>query len=430
MGAGTNVQDKLVALHDLDCPWRPSDLEQRAGRIIRQGNKNERVHIYRYVTQGTFDAYLYQTIENKQKFISQIMTSKNPARSCEDVDESVLSYAEVKALASGDPRIREKMELDVEVAKLKMAKSEYQNNVYSLQDRLRKHFPAAILREEESIAALRQDEELALRSKEGEGKKFPGMTLLGITYEDKKEAGGALLQLCGAAGAKPLLLGEYRGFEMSVRYKESIRAPEITLKGRAEHTVELGKSGEGNIVRLNNALDGIGKRLTDREERLEDLLRQVQAAREEITRPFAQEKELAEKSEHLDRLNIELDLDKGGGEAEPSEPAALDKQAAEKAAIAIAKQEMGLGSLITIAGPSTRNGRIVAVVESDSDIVFVQQLAGNKKQGTLYHIDPQNIPSGLNITLGADLSITKARDGNVTIKTREEQERTDRGYER
>ncbi|MDR2522944.1 MAG: hypothetical protein LBC93_04505 [Synergistaceae bacterium] len=375
------------------------------------------------------------------------MTSKNPVRSCEDVDESVLSYAEVKALASGDPRIREKMELDVEVVKLKMAKSEYQNNVYSLQYQLRKHFPAAILREEESIAALRQDEELAMRSKESEGKKFPGMTLLGRTHEDKKEAGEALLQLCGVAGAKPLFLGEYRGFDVSVRYKESTQAPEITLKGRAEHLIELGKSGEGNIVRLNNALEGIGKRLADREERLEDLLRQVQAAREEITKPFSREKELAEKSGRLDMLNIELDLDKGGGETEVNESVAeidlskekeeealvINKQAAEDAAIAIAKQEMGFGSFIINAEgvtPGTYNGKIVALVKSDSDIVFAQQFAGNKKQGALYHITPQNIPSGLNIALGANLCVTKSHDGNVTVKTWEEQERSDRGYER
>jgi N12 class adenine-specific DNA methylase len=294
MGAGTNIQEKLIAQHHLDCPWRPSDIAQRDGRIIRQGNENSQVHVYRYVTSGTFDSYLWQTIEVKQRFISQIMTSKSPARSCEDVDESVLSYAEVKALCAGNPLIKQKMDLDVEVGKLKIAQSSHQNNIYTLEDQLRKRYPELIKSTEERIEGLKKDEELSAKTRGAE--TFPGLDLVGVRYEDKDAAGKALTELCKTATIhSPLQLGSYRGFEMTARYNEIRQAPEITLKGNISHAVGLGDSPSGNMTRINNALDGIAEKIVIQDEKLEDLHKQVQAAKEEINRPFPQEEELREK---------------------------------------------------------------------------------------------------------------------------------------
>jgi hypothetical protein len=317
MGAGTNVQNRLIAIHDVDCPWRPADLEQRAGRIIRQGNTNERVYVYRYSTKATFDAYLWQTLENKQKLISQVMTSKTPARRCDDVDESVLSYAEVKALCAGNPLIREKMELDVRVTKLKTAKAAHQSNIYELQEKLRNHFPVWIRRAETLIGSLKSDKERAAAS---EGDKFPGMTLMGKAYDAKEEAAKVLAALCAAAANAPLALGSYRGFEMSVKAEEKSgkKVTEITLKGSASHSVILGESESGSIVRLNNGLNGIAERIARHEEQLGVLRRQAEAAREEIERPFPMEAELKQKTTRLNELNLTLDL--GEGNTAPAGP--------------------------------------------------------------------------------------------------------------
>ncbi|MDR1732359.1 MAG: DEAD/DEAH box helicase family protein [Synergistaceae bacterium] len=346
MGAGTNVQDKLIAIHDLDCPWRPADLEQRAGRIIRQGNENDLAHVYRYSTRGTFDSYLWQTLEVKQRFISQIMSSKSPVRSCEDVDESVLSYAEVKALCAGNPLIAEKMNLDVQVAKLKMAKASHQKTVYELETRLKNNFPSWIQHVEKSIESLKADEERSAKTRDSE--QFPGMTLMGKTCESREEAGKALTELCRAATPYTVLpLGEYRGFEMSVRYNEPEKAPEVTLKGAASHTAYLGDSESGNIVRLNNALDGINKRIAVQKERLADLHKQVRDAKEEIARPFPMEEELKAKSARLTELNIELNL----GNYEPGE-AVIPEEAAAKdvgereTLVGSAKAKLGANSIV------------------------------------------------------------------------------------
>jgi hypothetical protein len=316
MGAGTNVQDKLIAQHHLDCPWRPSDIAQRDGRIIRQGNENPEVHVYRYVTTGTFDSYLWQTVETKQRFISQVMSSKSPARSCEDVDESVLSYAEVKALCAGNPLIKEKMDLDVEVGKLKIAQSSHQSNIYTLQDQLRKKYPELIKSTEEYIEGLEKDEALSAKTKGAE--KFPGLDLVGVRYEEKDAAGKALTELCQTATAHSSLpLGSYRGFEMSARYSEIRGASEITLKGEISHSVALGDSPSGNITRINNVLDNIAERIAVQNEKLADLHKQVETAKEEISRPFPREAELREKLERLSKINADLNL--GSGEVQPDE---------------------------------------------------------------------------------------------------------------
>ncbi|GHV28521.1 hypothetical protein FACS1894167_05720 [Synergistales bacterium] len=345
MGSGTNVQDKLIALHDLDCPWRPSDLEQRAGRIIRQGNENKLVHVYRYVTEGTFDSYLYQALENKQKFISQIMTSKSPMRSCEDIDESVLSYAEVKALAAGNPEIREKMALDVEVAKLKMAKSSHQNNIYTLQDKLNKHYPTSIKLVESSIERLQQDEKLAAKTK---GEEFPGMEIMGKRYFKRDTAAEALHKLCkGIASFIPTDLGEYRGFEMSVRLSDIYKMPEVTLKGTFSHSVSLGDSPSGNITRLNNALDKIPERIATQQERIESLRKQVKDAQEEVLRPFQKEDELNAKLTRLRELDISLNMDgKIRSEEQPEAVAAKSVPDERNYLIDSAKRKLGGNSFV------------------------------------------------------------------------------------
>ncbi|GHV36494.1 hypothetical protein FACS1894187_11180 [Synergistales bacterium] len=307
MGAGTNVQNKLIALHHLDCPWRPSDLTQREGRIIRQGNDNPEVHIYRYVTEATFDAYLWQTVENKQKFISQIMTSKSPARSCEDVDESVLSYAEVKALCAGNPLIREKMDLDVDVTKLKIAKSSHQNNIYALQDKLRKEYPNQIRFTESCIEGLEKDEAKSTLTRKSE--TFPGIDIVGRKYTEKEDAGKALTEF--AKTVKTFTsdyIGNYRGFEMFVKYNDVKQSPEITLKCEMSHSTTLGESPLGNITRLNNALDGISDRISEQKNKLEDIHKQIKTAREEIGKTFPKEDELQKKLTRLNQINIELNI--------------------------------------------------------------------------------------------------------------------------
>ena len=309
MGAGMNVQDRLVALHDLDCPWRPGDLEQRSGRIIRQGNMNEEVHIYRYVTEATFDAYLWQTIENKQKFISQIMTSKSPVRSCEDIDETALSYAEIKALCAGDARIKEKMDLDIDVSRLKLMKANHQSQQYRLEDNLLKQFPEQIEQNKGYIEGFKADmKTLAEHPHPPEG--FAGMTVRNDFLTDKENAGAALVDAFKEVkGLDPVHIGSYRGFDMSLTLEDFGKEYVLTLKGKMTHKVTLGKDPRGNLVRIENAFSNIEKRLETTQERLDALYAQVENAKAELGKPFPQEEELRTKSARLAELNAELNID-------------------------------------------------------------------------------------------------------------------------
>ena len=319
MGVGTNIQDKLIALHDLDCPWRPADLAQRAGRILRQGNQNPKVEIYRYVTKATFDSYLYQTLELKQKFISQIMTDKNPVRSCEDVDESVLSYAEIKALATGNPKIKQKMELDVEVAKLRVAKANHQQVQYSLQDRLHKELPRTIYGLENRIKKLTADVEQNKKYRGDGEKEFTSLTILGVEYDKRDEAASALMeQIRHYSDVKPLTIGSYRGFELSVEFNPHFAVNMLTIKGQEEYRFNVGDSESGTITRINNALNGLGDKLEKAESDLKEAVNQVQLAQAELAKPFDREQDLAEKSALLAELNLELNINNHsqGGDAE------------------------------------------------------------------------------------------------------------------
>lgn len=309
MGAGMNVQDRLVALHDLDCPWRPGDLEQRSGRIIRQGNRNKEVHIYRYVTESTFDAYLWQTVENKQKFISQIMTSKSPVRSCEDIDEAALSYAEIKALCAGDERIREKMDLDVDVARLRLMKANHQSQQYRLEDNILRHFPAQIEENKGFLSGFEADMktlEQHPHPKDG----FAGMEVKGDFLTDKDNAGAAILEAFkDAKGLEPVPIGSYRGFAMSLTVENFGKNFYLTLKGQMSHRVELGKDARGNLVRIDNALAQMPERYKTVQGRLENVQAQLATAKAELGKPFPQEAELKEKSARLAELNAELNID-------------------------------------------------------------------------------------------------------------------------
>ena len=309
MGAGTNVQDKLIALHDLDCPWRPSDLQQRLGRIVRQGNENEEVEIYRYVTEGTFDAYLYQLVENKQKFIAQIMTSKAPVRVADDVDETALSYSEIKALATGNPLIIEKCNLDMEVARLNMLKASHLNQVYALEELVYRKYPEEITRLTERIAGYEQDVALAAaHPKAQEG--FCGMEVDGRHYTEKEGAGKAIIDVCTRmTGSDAVLLGQYRGFSMVLAYDGRSNEYRITLKGTLSHTVTLGADVFGNITRLDNALENLAGSLQAEQNSLEETKTQLENARTELAAPFAREEELAEKTARLKELNILLNMD-------------------------------------------------------------------------------------------------------------------------
>ena len=317
MGAGTNVQTLLVAVHHLDVGWRPSDMTQRNGRIIRQGNKNKQVYVYNYVTEGTFDAYLWQTLENKQKFISQIMTSKSPMRSCDDVDEQALSYAEVKALCAGDPRIREKMDLDVQVAKLKVLRSDYQNQKYRLEDKLLKHYPEGIQKAKNRIAALKNDAQIADAHPQDK-ENFCGMTIKGMVFDEKKAAGERLMLACKEMpNADMMLLGTYRGFELNIRFDSFKNEHQIVLRGELSYPVPLGDDPRGNIVRLDNAIGNFADRIADAEAALDSLEQQKQAAEVEIAKPFAQEEELQTKSARLAELDALLNMEHQSSRTEP-----------------------------------------------------------------------------------------------------------------
>ncbi|MPY19882.1 helicase-related protein [Paenibacillus glucanolyticus] len=320
MGAGTNVQTKLVAIHDLDCPWRPRDLEQRLGRVIRQGNQNSEAYIYRYVTENTFDAYLYQTLENKQRFISQIMTSKSPVRSVEDIDEAALSYAEVKALATGNPYIKEKMDLDIQVSKLKLLKANHLSQRYALEDRLLKLLPQQIKSTEERIAGYEQDVALYMRQEavkeDGEEVAFAGMTIKDFTYKERASAGAALLETCkGMTSPDPQEIGHYQGFSLWISFDSFHKEYKATIRGALGHSISLGADAGGNLTRMNNALDALPEKLAYCHDQLVTLKKQMETAKEEIAAPFKQEEELQTKSARLAELNALLNMDKRENEA-------------------------------------------------------------------------------------------------------------------
>ncbi|WP_455580109.1 SNF2-related protein [Faecalibacterium prausnitzii] len=319
MGAGTNVQSRLVAVHHLDVGWKPSDMTQRNGRIIRQGNMNKEVKVFNYVTEGTFDSYLYQTLENKQRFISQIMTSKSPVRSCEDVDEQALSYAEIKALCAGNPLIKEKMDLDVQVAKLKVLKADHQSQKFRLQDKLLTKFPADIQETNAHIAGLKADAQLAAAHPQGK-EEFCGMTIRGVTYDEKKTAGERLVLACSELpNAEEKVIGSYRGFELSLRFDAFRTEYQALLKGQRKYTVPLGTDPLGNIIRLDNSLNNFPERINSAENELATLHQQQAAAQIEVEKPFPQEEELTEKSARLAELNAQLDVDEKSHEPEQDE---------------------------------------------------------------------------------------------------------------
>ena len=319
MGAGTNVQNKLAASSDLDCPWRPSDLEQRLGRSIRQGNENAEVHIYRFVTEETFDAYLYQLVEGKQKFASQIMTSKSPVRSCEDIDETALSYAEIKMLATGNPHIKEKMDLDIQVQKLRLLKSSFLSEKYALEDKIIKFYPQEIARRADVIAGLKSDIERVAEHPKPSDETFVGMTVKGAFYSEKADAGNAILEACKAmTNPEPISLGEYRGFTMELYFEA--REYKVRLKGELGYPVTLGTDTFGNITRLDNALEGLPKRLEINEMELDNIKKQFETAKVDVERLFPQEEELKAKTDRLNELNALLNVDKRENEIAGDEP--------------------------------------------------------------------------------------------------------------
>lgn len=315
MGAGTNVQDRLIALHHLDVPWRPSDIEQQEGRILRQGNMNDKVKIFRYVTEGTFDSYSWQLIENKQKFIGQIMTSKSPVRSCEDIDEAALTYAEVKALATGNPYIKEKMDLDIQVSKLKLLKANHTSQKYRLEDNIVKHYPAQIATMKERLAGYRADIQTYQQNKFPDKDTF-SMKIGNRVYTEKKEAGAALIDMCRSAKQPNMAvtIGDYQGFKMNVSFDSFFSKFTVNLKGRISHEVEIGADPLGNLQRLSNALEGMDKRMEEVAQKLENVEHQLETAKVEVTKPFPQEAELAEKLERLTELNALLNMDEKGGD--------------------------------------------------------------------------------------------------------------------
>ena len=339
MGAGTNVQDRLVAIHDLDCPWRPGDLQQRKGRIERQGNQNEKVHVFRYVTEGTFDAFLWQTVENKQKFISQIMTSKSPVRSCNDVDEVALSFAEIKALCAGDPRIKERMDLDVEVSRLKIMKADHKSKQYRLEDSLLRHFPEQVEKLKGCIQAIQEDMN-TLEAHPHPTDGFAGMTVLADELTDKDNAGAALIEAAKkATGLDPVEVGTYRGFQMSVTLEDFGKKYVLTMQGRLKHQAILGSDPRGNLIRLDNALAQMPQRLKAFQTQLDETCHQQEAAKAELGKPFPFEEELRDKTARLIFLDSELNLDanKGGQTeqviAKSARPSVLDKLRSQPAPI-------------------------------------------------------------------------------------------------
>ena len=313
MGAGTNVQDRLVALHHLDVPWRPSDIEQQEGRILRQGNRNDTVSIFRYVTEGTFDSYSWQVIENKQKFISQIMTSKSPVRSCEDVDEAALTYAEVKALATGNPYIKEKMDLDIQVSRLKLMKANHTSQIYRLEDNIAKNYPKQIEILQERIRGFQTDMETVRKNLPVDKDNF-SMKVGNCIFTDKKEAGTAILAMCQEMDSLQQMveIGEYAGMRMKVTFDSFNRKFVMSLKGELSHNFELGSDAFGNITRLHNVLDGMAGELSEAETKLNNVTHQLETAKMEVQKPFSAEEELKEKMERLAELDALLNMDEKG----------------------------------------------------------------------------------------------------------------------
>ena len=326
LGAGTNIQDRLIALHHLDCPWKPSDLEQQEGRILRQGNRNKQVKIYRYVTENTFDSYMWQILENKQKFISQIMTSKSPVRACDDVDDTALSYAEIKALATGNPYIKEKMDLDIQVSKLKLLKANHTSQIYSLESDIARRYPREIAAAKGQIEALKTDIEAA-KPLLAQDKDHFSMEISGKVYTERKEAGAAIIEACKAlkAAGTEGRIGSYGAFELHSRFDNFDKVFRLSIKDAWNYSMEVGKDPLGNILRVTNALAGIERALPQVERRLETLEQQLAQAKEEAKRPFAQEVELAEKSARLAELNSLLNMDEKGSE----DALGVDEDAAE-----------------------------------------------------------------------------------------------------
>jgi hypothetical protein len=339
MGAGTNVQDRLIALHDLDCPWRPSDLAQRLGRIVRQGNQNPEVEIFRYVTESTFDSYLYQLVETKQKFIAQIMTGKTPVRMAEDVDETVLSYAEIKALATGNPLIIEKCQLEMDVGRLKILHASHLSQRYALEDKMVKEYPKELQRLTERIAGNKADMETVAKhpaklpdDDPASKDYFPPMTVGGIFYAKRAEAGKAIIEACKTMKSPdPIPLGSYRGFDMTLSFDPFAKEYRVAMKGALSHEVRLGTDIHGNITRLDNALNGIGETAHTLEKDLVSVKEQLEIAKSEVDRPFPQEAEYQEKSARLKELNILLKLDEKDRQALETEPDEYDMEPAPRA---------------------------------------------------------------------------------------------------
>ena len=425
MGAGTNVQDRLIAMHDLDCPWRPADLEQRAGRIVRQGNRNPEVNIYRYVTENTFDAYLYQTIENKQRFISQVMTSRTPLRSCEDVDESVLSYAEVKALCIGDPRIKEKMELDVDVTKLKLMEANFKSQQFALEDKLRKGFPCVIAQAEQRIQSLEKDAAAAEKTQ----KQDFSITILGKTYgldaegkPRKQEAGEALLAAAQALGKNQGTIGEYRGFKMGFHFDAVFGKVYLNLARADTHNVELGESSMGNLTRIENVIEGIPARLQEAQERLENLHEQVRAAKEELGREFPHAQDLREKTARLSELNAALSMQDDRGRQNVSEQVDFRKlDDKERVAFLVKEAERH---------PEQASG-ILNIAFRQGLYVTSQLQASNCGFYNIFKLRDVMSDAGLNDRKRFDSLLCKLRDeeqiqlhtGDVTVHTPEENEK-------
>ena len=350
MGAGTNVQDRLIALHHLDVSWRPSDIEQQEGRILRQGNLNPKVKIFRYVTEGTFDSYSWQLIENKQKFIGQIMRSKSPVRSCEDVDEAALTYAEVKALVTGNPYIKEKMDLDIQVSKLKLMKANHTSQKYRLEDNIAKHYPQQITILKERISGMQTDIQTAKANLPVDKEQF-SMKVGDKLYTDKKEAGTALVEMCKEIKTvnAPAVIGEYAGFKMAVSFDAFNHKFVMNLKGQLSHNLEVGSDPLGNISRINHALESMPKQLMEAQTKLETVEHQLETAKVEVTKPFAQEAELAEKLERLSALNALLNMDEKGNDGidmddEPEAPKS-EKEVADRLAknTPLAEKTVGIG---------------------------------------------------------------------------------------
>ena len=331
MGAGTNVQNKIIASHDLDCPWRPADLEQRAGRTVRQGNENPTVGLYRYVTEGTFDAYCWQLVEGKQKFASQIMTSKSPVRSCEDVDATALSYAEIKMLAADNPHIKEKMDLDIQVQKLRLLKSNYLSEKYELEDKIIKYYPTTIARIKETIAGLEKDRSIAKEHPKPLDDTFVGIEVKGVSYSEKAEGGQKIIDACKEmTSPDPVPLGKYRGFDLELSFDTFEKAYQVKIKGSLSRSVSLGTDAIGNITRIDNAIEKIPERLEAKNRELSTLEQQFATAKAEVEKPFDKEEELTEKTNRLNVLNGLLNVDKRENELVDGAPDEGDSVPAPK----------------------------------------------------------------------------------------------------